>query len=200
MVPASAKRGYVREAVIRVSARCVSTSPVQVTFEPRHLCARPSVWRVAVKPAALRIARAGPKDLDDLVPLFDGYRQFYGQRSDPAAARAFLSDRIDRDESVIYLAHTGREPAGFAQLYPSFSSVSLKTLWILNDLFVRPDVRRGGVGRALLERARKHAIETGAKGLVLSTGVENKLAQTLYESCGWQRDDEFLQYRLFFDR
>jgi len=147
----------------------------------------------------LRIVRAERKDLDDLVPLFDGYRQFYGQRSDLAAARAFLDDRIERDESVIYLAYPKPgEAAGFTQLYPSFSSVSLKPLWILNDLYVRSDVRRGGIGRALLERARQHAVETGAKGLVLSTGVTNKAAQTLYESCGWQRDDEFLQYHLFF--
>ena len=147
--------------------------------------------------ANINIVRAARQDIDDLVPLFDGYRQFYGQRSDPAAARAFVNDRIERDESVIYLAYTGpHEAAGFTQLYPSFSSVSLKPLWILNDLFVRSDVRRGGVGRALLERARQHALETGAKGLVLSTGVANKSAQTLYESCGWQRD-EFFQYHLF---
>src|SRR5712691_2787467 len=151
---------------------------------------------MVMKPAASRIARAGLTDLDALVPLFDGYRQFYGQRSDSVASRAFLRDRIERDESVIYLAYVDREAAGFAQLYASFSSVSLKRLWILNDLFVRSDVRRAGVGRALLERARQHAVGTGAKGLVLSTGVGNKAAQTLYGSCGWQRDDEFFQYHL----
>src|SRR5213594_3210241 len=151
-----------------------------------------------MKPAELRIVRAARNEVDDLVPLFDGYRQFYGQRSDLAAARAFLDDRLERDESVIYLAYPKpREAAGFTQLYPSFASVSLKSLWILNDLYVRSDVRRGGVGRALLERAREHAVETGAKGLVLSTGVINKAAQTLYESCGWTRDDEFFQYHLF---
>jgi ribosomal protein S18 acetylase RimI-like enzyme len=150
-------------------------------------------------PADVRIVRAAVGDLNDLVPLFDAYRQFYGRRSDPAGARAFLRERIERDESVVYLAYTGaREAAGFTQLYPSFSSVSLKQLWILNDLYVGADVRRGGVGRALLERARRHAIETGAKGLVLSTGVTNKAAQSLYESCGWQRDDEFFQFHLFF--
>jgi GNAT superfamily N-acetyltransferase len=148
--------------------------------------------------AAVRVVRAASKDLDELVPLFDAYREFYGQRSDAAAARGFLSERIQRNESVIYLAYaSAREPAGFTQLYPSFSSVSLKPLWILNDLFVRSGVRRGGVGRALLERARQHAVETGAKGLTLSTAVTNKAAQTLYESCGWRRDEEFLHYHLF---
>jgi ribosomal protein S18 acetylase RimI-like enzyme len=154
--------------------------------------------------AEIRMVRAARKDLEDVVPLFDGYRQFYGQRSDAAAARAFLKERLARGQSVIYLAFTApgvgapREAAGFTQLYPSFSSVSLKPLWILNDLFVRSDIRGGGVGRALLQRARQHAIDTGAKGLVLSTGVTNTPAQKLYESCGWQRDDEFFQYYLFF--
>ena len=150
--------------------------------------------------AGIVIARAALGDLDDLVLLFDAYRGFYKASSDHAAARAFLTERIERDESVIFLAYaTPHVPVGFTQLYPSFSSVSLKRVWILNDLFVRSDVRRGGVGRALLERARQHAVETGAKGLVLSTGVMNKPAQTLYESCGWLRDDEFFQYHLFFD-
>jgi GNAT superfamily N-acetyltransferase len=148
--------------------------------------------------ADISIVRAGREELDDLVPLFDAYRGFYEAGSDHAAARAFLTERMERDESVIFLAYaTPHQPVGFTQLYPSFSSVSLRRLWILNDLFVRPDIRRGGVGRALLERARQHAIETGAKGRVLSTGVTNTPAQTLYESCGWRRDDEFLEYVLY---
>ena len=144
------------------------------------------------------VLRAQPKDLDEVAPLFDAYRQFYGQRADLSAARAFLADRLRSNDSVIYIAHLREgDTAGFTQLYPSFSSVSLKRLWILNDLFVRSDIRRGGVGRALLERARRHAVEDGAKGLVLSTALTNKAAQTLYESAGWQREDEFVQYHLY---
>jgi GNAT superfamily N-acetyltransferase len=146
------------------------------------------------------IMRATTTDLDAAAPLFDAYRQFYGQRSDVAAARAFLDERLRRDESVIFLAVAdvgGGEALGFTQLYPSFSSVSLRRLWILNDLFVAPNGRRGGVGRRLLERAREWAIETEAKGLVLATAVTNSTARALYESCGWQRDDEFQHYHLF---
>ena len=143
------------------------------------------------------VKRAGPGDLDAVAPLFDGYRQFYGQRSDPAAARAFLAERLARDESVIFLAVAeDGEALGFTQLYASFSSVSLRRLWILNDLFVDPGVRRGGVGRRLLERAREWAVETDTKGLTLATAVTNRAAQSLYESCGWRRDDEFQHYYL----
>ena len=145
--------------------------------------------------------RAGRNDLEDVIPLFDDYREFYEADSNHAAARAFLTERTDRDESVIFVAYARPHQAvGFTQLYPSFSSVSLKRLWILNDLFVHSDARRGGVARALLERARQHALETGAKGLILNTAVTNTPAQTLYESCGWKREDEFLQYNLLLTR
>src|SRR2546426_765728 len=70
------------------------------------------------------VRRAGLGDLDELAPLFDGYRQFYGQGSDPAAARAFLAERLRRDESVIFVAIADDVMHGFTQLYPSFSSVS----------------------------------------------------------------------------
>lgn len=145
------------------------------------------------------VKRAGTEDLEAVAPLFDAYRQFYGQRSDVAAARAFLGERLRRDEAVIFLAvadEPGVAALGFTQLYPSFSSVSLRRLWILNDLFVHPDVRRGGVGRRLLERAREWAIETQAKGLTLATAVTNSAARSLYESCGWRLDDEFRHYQL----
>jgi len=145
----------------------------------------------------MQVKRAGPGDLDAVAPLFDAYRQFYGQRPDPAAARAFLAERLSRGESVIFVAVApDGEALGFTQLYPSFSSVSLRRLWILNDLFVRPGVRRGGVGRRLLERAREWAVETEAKGLSLATAVTNSAAQALYEACGWRRDDEFRYYYL----
>ena len=142
------------------------------------------------------VRRAGLADLDDLAPLFDGYRQFYGQRSDLAGARAFLAERLRRDESVIFVAYADEGALGFTQLYPSFSSVSVKRLWILNDLFVSPTARRGGVGRRLLERAREWAVETDAKGLTLTTALTNSAARSLYESCGWRLDDEFAHYQL----
>jgi GNAT superfamily N-acetyltransferase len=145
------------------------------------------------------VRRAGPEDLDVAAPLFDEYRRFYGQRSDARAARAFLGERLRREESVIFLAFAGEaggQALGFMQLYPSFSSVSLRRLWILNDLFVHPDARREGVGRRLLERAREWAVETQAKGLILATAMTNATAQSLYESCGWKRDEEFQHYQL----
>lgn len=96
----------------------------------------------------------------------------------------------------MFLAIEGTEGLGFAQLYPSFSSVSMKRLWILNDLFVAPASRRRGVAAALLEETRRLAVETRAKGLELATATENLSAQRLYENLGWKRDDAFRHYSL----
>ena len=108
-----------------------------------------------------------------LAPLFDGYRQFYGRAADVAAAESFLRDRFDHAESVIFLAHVAGAPAGFTQLYPSFSSVSLARTFILNDLFVVPGQRRAGVGSALLRAATEHARSLGAIRVTLNTDIEN---------------------------
>lgn len=142
----------------------------------------------------IRTVRAELHDLDALVPLFEEYRAFYGGSGEPERARAFLADRLTRGESVIFLVVIDGSVVGFTQLYPSYSSVSMRRLWILNDLFVAPDRRGSGAGRALLERGERWAAETGSKGLILATQVANTRAQRLYERCGWTRDEEFAHY------
>ena len=146
----------------------------------------------------LEIIRASEKDVDRIAPLFDQYREFYNERADAEGARSFLMERLTKNESVVFLA-VDRElgAVGFIQLYPSFSSVSMKRLWILNDLFVSPGARKRGVGVALLQRAEEFARQTNAKGLELETWVNNVPAQRLYEKCGWKRNVEFYQYTLY---
>ena len=133
-----------------------------------------------------------------VAPLFDAYRQFYRQPSDLSAAGAFIAARLEREESVIFLAERDGRAIGFVQLYPVFSSTAARPgrLWLLNDLFVAPEERGGGIGRALLARARRLAEETGAVGLELVTARSNTGAQRLYESVGYRLDDGFLRYEL----
>jgi len=141
------------------------------------------------------VRRASSVDLDAVAPLFDAYRRFYEQPSDLAASRKFLSDRLEKNESVVFVAETGRVAVGFTQLYPLFSSVSLGPIYILNDLFVDPTARRLGVGARLLEAARAFGRGAGAHYMELSTAVDNP-AQGLYEANGWWLDREFLHYEL----
>jgi ribosomal protein S18 acetylase RimI-like enzyme len=144
----------------------------------------------------ITIVRAGQEHLDDLVSLFDAYRQFYEQPPDLPGARDYLSERLANHDSVIFLALREGEAVGFTQLYPSFTSVRMGPLWILYDLYVIPEARRQGAGRALLERARRLGGESGAVRLELSTAIDNKPAQALYESLGWVRETEFYNYEL----
>ncbi|KRE88363.1 acetyltransferase [Frateuria sp. Soil773] len=136
-------------------------------------------------------------DLDTLAPLFDGYRQFYGQPADLGRARDFLSDRLVHHESQILLARDAAgEGLGFTQLYPLFSSVRTVRTFLLNDLFVAAAARRRGVATALLDAAVEQARRLGAASLSLSTALDNAPAQALYEGRGWQRDRQFCEYSL----
>lgn len=138
----------------------------------------------------MQIIRATDSHLEQLVPLFDGYRVFYKQPSDPQKARLFLRERIANGESVIFAAaDDAGELLGFTQLYPLFSSVSASRVWLLNDLYVAPEARRQGVARALMEAARKFGKETGANGVALETGIDNTQAQALYEQLGYVRQE-----------
>ena len=146
--------------------------------------------------ADLVIRPAGAADLAALVPLFDGYRQFYEQPSDPALARGFLAERLDRRDTVLILAELDGRAVGFTHLFPILSSTRCARLWLLNDLFVSPAARKHGVARALLRAAESHARATGACGLELATAHTNTPAQRLYESLGWQLDTTFRHYEL----
>lgn len=148
---------------------------------------------------SITVRQAGLSDADTIAPLFDQYRQFYRQPSHPALAHAFITERLARHESVIFLAQNkSGEAIGFTQLFPSFTSVGAGRIWVLNDLYVVPAARGNGVGSILLEAARAHAAATGSKRIELSTAHDNP-ARKLYESHGYVKDDGFIHYGLSLD-
>ena len=146
--------------------------------------------------STLATRHATPDDLDALAPLFDAYRRFYEQPGDVALASAYLHARMERRESAILVAEADGQLLGFCQLYPTWCSVAAARIFVLYDLFVDADVRRGGVGRALMLAAQAFGREAGAVRLDLSTARTNTRAQALYESLGWQRDDVYRVYNL----
>jgi ribosomal protein S18 acetylase RimI-like enzyme len=146
--------------------------------------------------SAPTVRRARRDDLDALVPLFDAYRRFYEQTGDIALASAFLDERLERGDSVIFVAEAEQQLLGFCQLYPSWCSVAAARIFVLYDLFVDDGVRRAGVGRQLMLAAQAFGRAAGAARLDLSTARTNARAQALYESLGWRRDDVFLTYSL----
>ena len=143
----------------------------------------------------MTITTASLKDINDLVELFDAYRVFYHKESDKATAKSFLSARIEQEESVIYLARDKQNnPAGFVQLYPLFSSTRMKKLWLLNDLYVRPENRSQGIGIALIDKAKELCRTTNACSLILETTKDNDIGNQLYPKTGFTVDEDHNYY------
>ncbi len=146
----------------------------------------------------MRIVQATLEHLDLLTPMFIKYREFYGELPLPDSSRKFLENRLKRKESVIYMALADEEDRllGYCQLYPSFSSLSLKRVWILNDIYVAEEARRQLVADRLLQTAKKMAKDTNAIRLRVATSQNNLAAQKTYESIGFREDTVFKNYTL----
>ena len=145
------------------------------------------------------IRRARAEDAAILGTLFADYCRFYGQEHRKEAARSFIADRLRAGDSVILVAELGGAPAGFVQLYPKWSSTTMRRDWILNDLYVDPACRRRGAARALLRAAADFARQAGAAKLALKTQRGNGPARALYAADGWQEDEVFVTYTLDVD-
>lgn len=152
------------------------------------------------KSCYMKIRKATLEDVDSLAVLFDQYRIFYKQSSDIPAAKEFLSERIQRNESVIFVALIDNVIVGFTQLYPVFSSVSMKRCWVLNDLYVAEESRGSGAADILLKAAQELGSETESRWLVLQTAAGNYRAQKVYERNGWKKDTEFFSYNYYYHR
>ncbi len=151
----------------------------------------------------MQIKRITLADYQQVTTLFDRYRTFYKQPSDIGLAENFIKERLENNESVIFVAFADKNgeavPAGFTQLYPLISSVRAQKNWLLNDLYVDAAYRKQGIGEALLKAAADFGRSQNAKYVKLETAMDNYTAQRLYESTGFKKqeaDNAFFTYRI----
>ena len=135
------------------------------------------------------ITKATLKHLDNLIPLFDGYRVFYKQVSNLEATKKFLTERLQNDDSVIYIMYVDNVAVGFTQLYPLWSSVSMQPMYLLNDLYVNSNYRGKGIGEALINKAKQLCKDENNKGMAIQTAFDNP-AQNLYKRLGFKKDSD----------
>ena len=128
--------------------------------------------------------------------VFDLYRVFYNQESNFEVATKYIFERLDQNDSIIFYIEENDECIGFTQLYPTFDSVNVRKKIVLYDLFVREEHRKKGFAKALMNAAKDYAKENNFGSIELSTNKENVPGQTLYESLGYIRDQEFYSYDL----
>ena len=136
------------------------------------------------------IRKATQEDLVQLSQLFDEYRMFYHKTSDLAGAQQFLSERLERKDSEIFVAEDKERLVGFVQLYPLFSSTRMKRYWLLNDLYVNSNSRGKGFSKALIEEAKALCRISNSCGMYLETSKENVIGNQLYPSAGFKKYDE----------
>ena len=151
----------------------------------------------------MEIKRIESHESNLVISLFDKYRIFYKQATDIALVQNFIQTRLDNNESIIFVAliedKDKKEPVGFTQLYPAYSSVKAIRNWILNDLYVDAGYRKLGIGEKLIKTAMEFAKADGAKFVELSTATDNYTAQSLYEAIGFDKqmpETDFFTYRI----
>ncbi|MEB8345998.1 GNAT family N-acetyltransferase [Flavobacteriaceae bacterium KMM 6898] len=145
----------------------------------------------------MKYRKAEIKDLDELSVLFDAYRVFYRKETDIASAKNFLVERILKNDSEIFVAkNPEHQLVGFVQLYPLFSSVRMRKLWILNDLFVNYDSRKKGVSLGLIDKAKELVEKSDACGMFLETEKSNLVGNNLYPKAGFEfnKDSNYYQW------
>jgi len=138
----------------------------------------------------MTIRDANKNDLEQLTILFNQYRLFYRKTEDLEGAGKFLEERINQNDSEIFVAENeSAELIGFVQLYPLFSSTRMKKYWLLNDLFVHENSRGLGASKLLIERSKQLVRDSAACGMYLETEKNNAIGNSLYPSAGFELYD-----------
>jgi ribosomal protein S18 acetylase RimI-like enzyme len=152
---------------------------------------------------SLNIHPAAADDVPALARLFDAYRVFYEAASAPKEAEAFVARLVADGRTRFFLARQAGSnpspPLGFVHLMPSISTVAMRPIWLLEDLFVAPEARRQGVAGALMRHAEAFARQTAAERLTLATAHNNLRAQSLYQAMGYAKEDHFWYYHRILD-
>jgi ribosomal protein S18 acetylase RimI-like enzyme len=149
----------------------------------------------------ISISRVTAIEIPDIEELVHQYREFYKQPRNQKIEQ-FLCDRIEAGDAIVFAANYVEElnirAVGFALCYPTFSTVSLSSIWLLNDLYVDERYRGHGIADSLMQRVEVEAKAAGATRVFLRTAEDNAAAQALYEKRGWVRDVTFRRYDLVF--
>ncbi|MFT3757800.1 GNAT family N-acetyltransferase [Thauera sp.] len=143
----------------------------------------------------MQITECNETHLEVLAGLFNDYRIFYEQPDDLPAARAFIRQNLVEQRSRLFLLVDDRgEPLAFSQLYPAVCSLAMRPYYYLSDLYVREPFRKKGYARYLMNHLTDVFAREGAQRLTLDTATTNRIAQSLYESLGYEREEVYITY------
>ena len=142
------------------------------------------------------IKEAVVEDSEKVGEVFDLYRQFYKKDPDKIISIDYIKQRLTNKDSTIFFVEENNICIGIVQLYITFDSLELAKKIILYDIFVKSEYRKKGIGTMLMNVSKNFAEKNNISGIELSTAISNGIAQSLYESLGYERDTKFYNYYL----
>ncbi|WP_022885245.1 GNAT family N-acetyltransferase [Glaciibacter superstes] len=139
---------------------------------------------------SVQVRPLGDKDFFSWLGLFEGYSEFYqSELTDEKALRvwSWIIDKNHGLDGAVAVNDDG-DLIGFTLFREVPRTLSGDHGLFVDDLFVTPDARGTGAGRALLDYAREHAKKHGLGGIQLITAADNETAQVLYDQAGTRTD------------
>lgn len=132
----------------------------------------------------LSVRLAAPVDATSIGRLLHDFNNEFDEPT-PAPERlaARMRDLLKEGQTAVLLVGAGPDGLAVLRFRPGIWSQALKCY--LAELYVAPPLRRGGLGRALLQAAIEYARGRGADHMDLGTGEQDVAARALYESLGF---------------
>ena len=130
----------------------------------------------------------------EAVALFDAYRQHYGANPALEATEEWIRDQMITDRLRVFGAGHNDMVRGVLTVTVVPASLTLRTIWMIRDVYVDPSARRAGLARALLAHVAEAGREEGAHRLSLQTEPDNVRAIQLYVSAGFQPVTEVVNW------
>ena len=149
----------------------------------------------------LRIEPATERDVPVILSLIKALAEYERMAGDVVASEALVHASLfePAPSAEVVIARVGAEPVGFAVWFHNYSTFLGRRGLYLEDLFVMPEWRGRGIGRALLVYLAQVAVERNCGRLEWSVLNWNEPAIRFYRSLGAKPMDDWTVYRLTGD-
>jgi ribosomal protein S18 acetylase RimI-like enzyme len=134
-------------------------------------------------PPDLTVRRAGPDDVEAIGRLLFDFNTEYEEPTPPPEALAERFRELLAGDTVVLLAGSGPDGIAVMRFRPAIWTTELECY--LAELYVVPERRGQGLGRALMNAAMDTARAEGATYMDLGTSEDDVAARNLYESLGF---------------
>lgn len=149
---------------------------------------------------SVALQRAGPADLERIVPLVGAYHAFEHIDSRADQRESALGRLLAEPElGGIWLIFENRELAGYIALCRGFSIEFNGFDAFVDEFFLAPEFRGRGIGKAVLAAIKSEAREAGINALHLEVARDNRNARRLYSGAGFEAREKYVLMTVMLD-